>query len=446
MNFNIRYFLIAVIMIAGVGSTIAKIKISDGFYLNAEFRPRLEFDNRDFLSESGYDSYATYRTRIGLGLVNIIENTELYIMMGDSRMMGYTNPYLTGEPPGPNKFDNNLGVVKAYIRINKIFDKDLYLKIGRMSNDQGRFIIFGPGNWNFCGPRTYDGIKIGYYNDGLSMNLWNLYGANGDRHWYPLEDDPASCPNPSIDYKRDHTLTGLDLSIWDNKFNFLMFMDLDQEPVLDTLSDKSNIAFNRITSAINIQIPKNDLRHYRIDIDIAYQFGSMAHEEGNGVISGYLFAGDYVRDIVESGNAWVGAGFHIISGDDGKNPDRITYFYDKYCSKHRFLGHMDYFTSDTGIKSQGIRDLIFRLGFKPLEKMSIDFDIHNFSVEKPIVSFADGKAAYNLGQEIDTTVKYSIRKGIQYKLGIDFFIPSDDWKGTDSDLSTFIFMELSKKI
>lgn len=424
----------------------AEVVVSDGIYLGAEFRPRIEFDGRDFSNRTGYDAYATSRTRIGLKLDNLIENTEIYLMIGDSRTMGYSNPYLTGEPVGPNRFDNNLGVIKAYVEVRDIFGDGYYLKIGRISNDLGRSLLFGPGNWNLYGPRTYDGIKTGYRGADLSLNIWNFFGASGDRHWYPLDDNPAISPNQSIDYKRDHTLIGMDMSIFDRKINLLMYMDLDQKPVADTLHGGSNVAFNRTTSAVNLHFERDARFKHWFDFDLAYQFGTMAHGAGRGTISAYQLAGDWRCRFNQRMNPWLGLGFHVLSGDNGESPDRITYFYDKYCSKHRVFGNMDYFKSDVGIKSFGLQDFILRAGFNPLKGLSCKIDLHHFAVQKPFPSEVDGASAYTLGQELDATVKYAIRKGLKAELGIDLFWPTKDWQGSGRDLSTFVFMVLTAKL
>ena len=92
------HLLSLILILAVVNMADSRVKIIEGINIDAEFRPRLELDGRDFDSETGFDAYSTYRTRIGLELDNLVRNTSLYIMVGDSRTMGYSDPYLTGEP------------------------------------------------------------------------------------------------------------------------------------------------------------------------------------------------------------------------------------------------------------------------------------------------------------------------------------------------------------
>ncbi len=436
------FILLAVQLLIFTSVTEGRVQLSDKIYLEASFRPRFEFDNRDFNQETGFDAYGTMRTRIGLGFENLVENTTLYMMIGDSRMMGYTNPYLTGKTPGPIGYDNNLGVNKVYLEVRDIWKPGTAFKIGRMSNDQGRSYIFGPGNWNYFGPRTYDGIKIGYTKGSIDCHLWSFYSSNGDRHWYPLADDPSKAPNSEVEYKRDHTLNGLDLSFGSKMVNFLFFQELDQDMVVDTMYYEDNIALNRFTGAVNL-LWKSMNKMHRIDFDFGYQIGKKAHNGGNGDISAYMIAGDYHLYPEFINTIWIGLGFEIFSGNDGADPNNISYFFDNYSSKHKTFGFMDYFKSPTGIKSRGLHDYIFRLGAVPVKDLTCQVDLHSFRVDKAFISTKDGKPAHGLGFEIDSQFMYTMRKGLLGELGIDFFMPNEDWKDDPGYVSTFIYFTLT---
>jgi len=158
------------------GAVQGKVKIAEGIFLDAYFRPRVELDAMDFNSNTGFDSYATFRTRLGISLENLVENTILCLNIADSRSMGYNDPYLQGSPVAPNKSDQNLGVDIAYLETRELFHCGTMLRIGRMENNQGRERLFGPGNWSVYGPRTYDGIKFGVEGENIDWYLWSFYG------------------------------------------------------------------------------------------------------------------------------------------------------------------------------------------------------------------------------------------------------------------------------
>ena len=159
-----------ILLISVLGTAaFAEVKVSDGVFIDAQFRPRLELDNRYYGPGAGFDGYSTFRTRLGISLREFIEGTELYLQIADSRTMGFADPYNTGQNIGVNKLDNNLGVTKAYIAVKGLLEKNSVFKIGRMSNNIGRNRIFGPGNWNIYGPRTYDGIRYEYEKNGQAI-------------------------------------------------------------------------------------------------------------------------------------------------------------------------------------------------------------------------------------------------------------------------------------
>ena len=420
----------------------AQTKVTDNIYIDAEFRPRLEFDQRNFAA-TGFDSYATYRTRVGISFQDIVENTTVYLQLADSRLMGFSDPYLTGQNAGPNKWDNNIGVTKAFIEVKDIFGNHMFLKIGRMSNNQGRNRIFGPGNWNLYGPRTYDGVKIGQSREKISWNVWNFWGIGGDRHWNYLQDSPGKFPNQNIPFKADHTLTGFDLSAADGKINLLTFLDLDQMPVADTLNHKNNVAFSRLTMAANIKWRQYSSSGIWFDFDAVYQFGKQAHGSGNGEISAYLVAADISYHLQKRHNPWLGFGFDITSGDDGQSPEKINDFYEFYFSKHTYQGNMDFFSNNSGIKSLGLQDFIVRAGFNPMKNLKFKLDFHHFQTQKSFISKVDQTYSTKLGQELDLTLDYLIRKGLKTRFGFDIFWPSEDWQGKNSQKSIFSFLTLT---
>ena len=431
--------IFCVLLLINASKVSGKVEIAEGVTLEAEFRPRFEFDNRDFSNATGYDAYGTMRTRVGLRLENLIENTNLYLVIGDSRMLGYANPYLTGIPTGPNGFDNNLGVNKVFVEVKDIWKCGTSVKIGRMSNDQGRGLIFGPGNWNLFGPRTYDGVKIGIIDNDHSFNIWSFYGVNGDRHWYPEDEDPRRVPDSAIDYKRDHTLNGMDLSYLSNTINILLFQDLDQATISDTVKLKRNIALNRFTVAANIAWESKN-SNQQIDFDAAYQYGTKAHPGGNGKISAYMFAGDWSWHLDTPLKTWVGLGIHLVSGDDENDPDKVGYFYDNYSSKHKTFGYMDYFNNpESGMKPRGLQNITLRGGLFPSNSLSCNAELHCFTVEEAYQSVPDSSPSHILGSELDISLNYSVRAGLSLELGFDLFLPSDDWQGSSADTSTFIY-------
>ncbi len=425
----------------------AEIKLTDGVYMDGHIRPRVELDDRDFDGSTSSDHYSTLRTRLGFRLDRVLPDTVFYILIADSRTLGYNDPYLEGEPVPPNKPDQNLGISKVWLRLDNLLTEGLYLKVGRMSNDQGRARIMGPGNWSYAGPRTYDGIKVGYHGKGYAVNLWSLYGIHGDRHWYPDPDRYPDhvAPDEDIDYKYDHTLNGFDLHLFEDRLQLLAFLDLDQARVEQVGEDEENPAAVRYTVAMYFQQgPADwiDKGGARLDLDCAYQFGTVGTSAGEADISAWLFAGEVSYSAGGRYKPWIGLGWDVTSGDGGANRRKAHYFYDFYYSRHSYRGRMDLFKNPYGIASRGMQDYLVSTGVAPVKSLQLQADIHYFCTEQPYVSVETGDDAHELGYELDLMLNWNIREGVKAKAAYMTFLPSDDWKGEDADPAGFSYMAL----
>lgn len=423
----------------------ARVELAPGVFLDGYIRPRIEVDDRDFDASTGPDQYSTLRTRLGITVEDIIPDTVIYVLIADSRTMGYSDPYLTGEPMPPNNLDTNLGVNQAWILVRNLGWEGAYLKAGRMTNNQGRNRLFGPGNWSHNGPRVYDGVKAGFQNDAHQVNLWSFYGLYGDRHWYP---DPSQypehqVPDPAIDYKYDHTLHGTDIRLWDQKVQFLFFVDYDQARVEDITRNEKNPGSVRYTAAVYTGLSEDDdwknKGGLRADLDLAWQFGTVGTTMGEARISAWLAAGDLAYSFGGTYAPWFGVGCDATSGDGGANHNEVHYFYDYYYSKHKLRGHMDYFKNPFKEPSLGLREYIVRTGFKPVKTVSITAEGHYFRTEQPFVSQDDGEDARELGYELDLTGKWKMRPGLMAESGFDVFWATTDWQGPHINPSYFFY-------
>ncbi|MCP4727995.1 MAG: alginate export family protein, partial [bacterium] len=374
-NSAILVLVLILFTICGSRNSIAQIKIGEGLYLDGYMRYRMETDGRDFGNGTDIDTYSTLRTRLGLRAENVIDNTDFYIMIGDSRTMGFSDPYLQGQNIGPIKLDNNLGVVLAYLEIREFMAQSLTLKIGRIENNIGRSRIFGPGNWSVHGPRTYDGFSLLYDKNEYSFRFFNLCGYGGDRHWEA----------PSLN--GDHYLTGLDGRFLDEKLQLLFLWDHDDKPVLNQNNGSYNDMLSRFMLAgyYGWAQNKENEDYWKFDLDMAYQFGDQAYSGGSADISAYIATWDVSYNFVSDRKPWIGLGMDITSGDDGSDPGKINYFTAEYFSKHGLQGQMDYFTC-VASKIRGLRSIILRGGFEPVENCILQIDFHRFSFAESYIS------------------------------------------------------------
>jgi hypothetical protein len=241
----------------------------------------------------------------------------------------------------------------------------------------------------------------------------------------------------------DHTLNGIDATILKGKLNLMAFLDLDQNPVINTVDGGSNVANSRWTIAGYFNHKPKENGGLSFEMDAAYQFGKKAYSGGNASISAYLLAFDAIWNFTNDLKPFTGFGMDFISGDDGSNPDKINNFYEYYYSAHSFQGHMDLFTGTAAIKNHGLRDFILRAGLSPAKNLKCKIDIHYFATQYNFISAVDGSGAMDLGYETDFTFDYDLHKGLKARLGYDFFLPSEDWQGEGADRATFVYLELT---
>jgi len=428
---RIPVILIALIVFLN-DHAVSQIKLSDGIYVDGYIRYRAEWDGRDFDSNTDMDTYSTLRTRLGFKAENIVENTVMYLMLGDSRTLGFEDPYLSGSHIGPNRFDNNVGAVQAYLEISDFFHPHLTLKLGRMENNMGRGRFFGPGNWNHNGPRTFDGFSLMYRTASASARFFNYWGYGGDRYWA----EPGS--------NTDHYLSGIDWRFMKDSLQFLMLWDHDNKEILCESDGKYNDRLSLIT-LLGYYIWNNKSKggnFWSLTIDAAYQLGNRGSVIGEADISAYMFVAGLSYTLLTPKKPWLGLAVDITSGDDGSDPGKNKYFQADYFSKHGSQGHMDYFKS-VASKSLGLQDFIVRCGFAPMKQGSIAVDFHTFRYQESYISKADGQTANAIGYEIDTKTNYTLRKGLSLIYGLDVFFPSDDWGGIDADTALFSYLSFT---
>ncbi|MFC1477664.1 alginate export family protein [candidate division KSB1 bacterium] len=407
----------------------AQVEIGKGLTLDGYMRYRTEWDDRDFSGLRETDSYSTLRTRLGLKAEEIIESVTMYLLIGDSRTLGYSDPYLEGSPIGPISYDNGLGVTEAYVKIGDFFHPSLTAVLGRMQFNHGRNRFFGPGNWNVNGPRRYDGFYMQYAVPFGSVKAFRFWGMQGDRHWRP---EPSN---------KDHMLSGIDVRLLREQLQLLLLCDHDAEETVSILDGSKNTHLKKYTF-LGYYGRKQQDGGWKVDLDWAYQWGEQANLLGTSTIGAYMAAGDCAYYFDKNRSPWLGIGFDMTSGDDGSDPEKVSFFTAEYFSKHSFQGQMDYFMQ-VSAKQPGLQSLILRGGFAPDDRSRVTVDIHSFMYQEPYISLMDGEDTHAIGREIDITADYELRQGISMSFGLDLFFPSDHWAGPDSESTLFSYLSLT---
>lgn len=422
-------FMAALCVLFGAEFLDAQIKIADGMFLDGYIRYRSEWDGKDFESSTDMQSYSTMRTRIGLKAVDLVENTTVYLLIGDSRTLGHADPYLSGGHIGPNELDNNIGAVKAYLEIRDFFHPHLTLKLGRMENNMGRSRFFGPGNWNVYGPRTHDGFSLKYSTDAASIRLFNFWGYGGDRYWATPQEES------------DHKLIGLDARFLNEDLQFLLLRDVDDRPVTMFNGNRIDKTLDQYTLLTHFRYTARE--RWSLFGDAAWQFGKRGLFHGNADVNAYMIAAEVKYNFDMQHKPWIGAGFDITSGDDSPYSgfNKSTFFRADYHSKHSYQGIMDYFEC-VDSNYPGIENLFIKFGFSPVESANVQIDLHRFTAQRTIYGIESWPNGNSFGYELDTRTTVSLRQGLGMQYGLSAFWASDEWQGPDADTALFSYISI----
>ncbi|MCH7826947.1 MAG: alginate export family protein, partial [Bacteroidetes bacterium] len=95
----------------------------DKVKIDAQIRPRFQYDNKDFNSNTGANTFTELRSRLGV-LFSSAENLTGFFQIQDSRRFGSESSTLANSA--------NLDLHQAYFSISNFFKLPLNLKVGRM--------------------------------------------------------------------------------------------------------------------------------------------------------------------------------------------------------------------------------------------------------------------------------------------------------------------------
>ncbi|GAB3565528.1 alginate export family protein [Spirosoma luteolum] len=121
------------------------------------------------------------------------------------------------------------------------------------------------------------------------------------------------------------------------------------------------------------------------------------------------------------------AGIDRTSGNDPGNTTGTSHRFDPlYGTPHKHWGYMDYFYVADGFGTGGLNDLYVKLRYKPLDRLLLTVDAHQFNSTNPVVA-ADKTLMDkpSFGQEYDVVGQYTLTKQIGLEAGYSVFSATD---------------------
>ena len=381
------------------GFALAQDKVK----VNAQIRARAQVVDKDFNSNTAFNSFTELRSRLG---VTFTPSTNLtgFVQIQDSRVAGTESGTLSDS--------KNLDLHQAYFNIKKIFNLPFNLKIGRMELSYGAQRLIGAVGWHNVG-RSFDGSVLKLVTK-------------------PVDVDFISAR------VRETGLVGdsLDKYLFAAYGNLKVVDKLNLQPFV--IAEKTNrIDFTRVTLGLHVSC-KNKKKAFQHELDAAYQLGTQKTGQD---ISAFMVAANLGYTFKAKIKPMLGAGVAYLSGDDGADSKKYKVFNTLYATNHKFYGYMDYFLNiPNNTYGLGLMDIHAKTSIVPFEKFKLALAYHMFNANADY-KLVDGSTSTSFGSEIDLTLAYKYDSNVKFVGGFSIFAPGDifkETKGKDSSMWSYL--------
>lgn len=381
----------------------ALLTAQDKVKVNAQIRPRFQYDDKDFNSNTAANSFTELRSWLGV-LYSPSENLSGFVQIQDSRRFG--------EEPSTLSDTKNLDLHQAYFNIQKLFKLPFDLKVGRMELSYGSQRLIGAVGWHNVG-RSFDGSILKLVTKSINIdfiaartNETGFAGDSLDTFLYSAYGDVVVA----------------------DKLNIQPFVIAEYEAKAD---------FNRYTIGLYMGC-KDKKKAFQHELDAAYQLGS---QNANQDISAFMVAYNLGYTFNTKIKPMIGAGVAYLSGDDGSDAEKYKVFNTLYATNHKFYGYMDYFLNiPNSTYGLGLMDFHVKASIVPIEKFKVALALHMFNANADY-TLLDGNTSTNFGSEMDLTLAYGYSKNVKFVGGFSLFSAGDIFKETrGGDLSTWTYL------
>lgn len=372
-------------------------------HLNAEVRPRAEIRDgykqlSDTLNLPAF--FVSQRSRLSLGFDR--EKYQLYFAIQDIRVWGDELNYSSTGIKGDNA---SIDLKEAWFKL--FFTKQLALKIGRQELKYADQRLIGGRNWNQHG-MSYDALLLTFEGP-VTLHAGFSYNNNTELIYQQF-------------YSADKmkTLNFLYLNKqWNDIFtsSFLYVLSGFQHP------DQSEKIFFRNTPGILITY---NLSRFKFNSSGYYQFGR--NMEG-AAVSAYFWN---LQSEFSLPNTSVVAGVNYLSGHNYASKDssylKKDHLFDiLYGARHRYYGHMDYFSNiQKGTAGGGLIDVYFDSKLNFLNNFILQGTYHYFRLQNNIPDAESGFSLdKTLANEFDLALTYKPSKEIKVEMGYSFILSTE---------------------
>ncbi|WP_108244297.1 alginate export family protein [Muricauda brasiliensis] len=370
------------------------------FIVDGQFRPRTEYRNGfgNLISDASDPGFAT-ATRVRLNTDYQTEKYRFYLSLQDVFVWG-ENRQLQLEDE-----NNSFAVFEAWAQLD--LGSGWSAKLGRqvLSYDDQR--ILGEVDWTQQA-RNHDAALIQYSKDNLVIDA--AFAFNQDF------DNPSGFQSIGNTYNT--------LGFFSYKTMQMLYLKQKWESFAISLlmlnNGFQNFDGNDIANGVsNLQTLGVHFAYKKGDFGLAANaFLQTGERQGElDVKRAYLLGFD--ASYKASNTFGLGAGFEIISGNDGQAEGETSAFFPLYGTNHKFNGFMDYFYVGNHANSIGLFDVHISTNIKLGEKSSLLAKVLNFKGAQDLPGGEN-----SLGTEVDLVFTQKFN-GYALKVGYSQLFPAD---------------------
>lgn len=301
-------------------------------------------------------------------------------------------------------------------------------RVGRQEMLFGKQRLVSPGDWSNV-RRTFDGLSgILKYRSWTVTCFWTQL-VIPRKYDFNRSDANTDFFGIYAAGKVPKTWVGIDL--------YWLGLEKDAAAFNDTAGREMR---HSLGGRLFGKIPRTGLD---FELEGAYQLGEL----GDGDIDAFMFTSQLGYSFADlPGLPYLYLAFDYASGDSQAGDDEVETFNKLFPTGHAHLGYIDI------VGRQNIIDLRSGVSFKPLKKLGVALDWHQFwraddddalynPAGIPLRPGAAGSSS-EIGAELDVTLKYQLDRHTLIQFGYSHFFPGDfiEESGASDDVDFLYLM------
>lgn len=294
-------------------------------------------------------------------------------------------------------------------------DRRLTIRTGRQELQFGKQRLVSPLDWANSRPRIFDGIKASIRGPGWQVDgFWTRQVR--------IRKYSLNTRDSGVDFYGLYAVVPSHFAS-----TILEFYWLGLDRTAGASSERRGTAGGRLGGRLG-QSP------WDMDLEAAYQFGSVSGSEDRTEIRAYMLAWQLGRNITSKGRPRFTLGLDFASGDDDPTDRRKRTFDPLFPLGHAYLGYID------AVGRRNVFALNQGLSYSPVGRLKLDLEGHFFWLAKKgdalydaagqVLRAGNPSAPRRTGTEIDLTGSFRLDRRLTFTSGCSRFFAGPFIKAT----------------